>query len=44
MELSKVRTAEEIIAQFKDGQIIERGTPQELLKDDEIRRIYLGHS
>lgn len=27
-----------------EGEIALHGTPQELLKDDEIRRIYLGHS
>ena len=36
MKLSKVRTAEEIIARFKDGQIIERGTPQELLEQNGV--------
>ena len=41
MKLSKVRTAEEIIARFKDGQIIERGTPQELLRQPGLfRQIY----
>lgn len=42
-----VREALEIVDRayiIADGQILREGTPQEIIKDENVKRVYLGHS